>query len=366
MAKDEALSFNELMDDLGNPDLLTPSQYHNVALDARRIHGVRYALAMAERGAKLFPRDPDLLADCLAFSPTDVTYPNELWSYAEHYYRELNQIGAFRNWRAYDFAIDYLIDRRILTENEDEARGTAREALELSAAYIRALPTDGRSYSARIKVLQYMEDHEIARHGDERDHSFDLGMVSASDNSEAMLRKLTFNQDIKDRLPVPACCMAYADLLLERGNYARARDAALQGLRDSTQAQPGIRTGYLVYVYALCTDALLFDALNSKNQTSDWLTNGAANELRDDAAKLMAVYKTALRMLGGSSYYNEIEQRMSVLSAIFGVAEEVELDSEEAASLNQLLKSVRHAGDINGLESAFPQQSTLPRSASHY
>ena len=316
-------SFEQIHEMFGKPSLVDPSDYHNLGIKASRFLDSSYAFAIAERGAVRFPYDSDLLSDCLSWVSMDYTEENGERT-ADIYYQRLRSLGKLRTWRGYDFAIDYLVDRRLATESGDRAVSTLHEALDLSAEFIEALPDDGRSYSARIKVLQAMDGAGITNPCAVGSPNDNLQRILRSDSAEAIMEKLVFDTGAGDsaakyRLPVAQCCLTYADMLMERGDYRKAMRAAITGLQDSSKTQPGIRTGYLILVIALCEDALLIEA--SKQAVEEYLIDGSTipSDLQEKARRIKQIYIKSYKILEGASYRDEIPQRMYVLSTLFGL-----------------------------------------------
>lgn len=316
-------SFEQILEMFGNPSLLDPSDYHNLAIRVSRFLDSSYAFAIAERGAVRFPNDSDLLSDCLSWAPMDYTEDGGEYT-VDIYYQRLCSLGKLRTWRGYDFAIDYLVDRRLATESGNQAMSTLREALDLSAEFIESLPDDGRSYSARIKVLQAMDGAGMSNPYAAGSPNDALQRIHRSDSAETIMEKLVFakdadSEDDKRRLPVAQCCLTYADVLMERGDYRKAMRAAIAGLQDSSKTQPGIRTGYLILVIALCEDALLIEA--SRKVIEEYLIDGSTipSDIQEKARRIKEIYIKSYNMLDDVSYRNEIPQRMYVLSTLFGL-----------------------------------------------
>ena len=328
----KSVTLDELRKMLGMPDLVDPTDYHNFAINAKRHFDVAVAFAVAELGASLFPMDSDLLADCLSWAPADDTADaadvEGRLRIAESFFMRLCNLGRLRTWRGYDFSIDYLIDRKMHAYGPEKTKEILDTALEISEEFIRAFPDDGRAYTARIKVLGELEVY--CRDGEPslKREAGELGRIDRADSSEAIMKKLVIG-DVPEgevRLPVPACCLSYADYLLERGRYKEAIEAALVALRDSCQSQAGVRIGYLVYLIALCQDSLLLE--DQQPNLVDGLVGEAKTEAqsKERAQKIKGTYLQAYNMLSTGTYREQIIRRMTVLSTLF------ELDTEDIPS----------------------------------
>ena len=55
----------------------------------------------------------------------------------------------------------------------------------------------------------------------------------------------------------PKCSLRYADILFDRGRYEEAKPVISRAKKDSTTTQASVSDGYIYYLSALCTIALV-------------------------------------------------------------------------------------------------------------
>ena len=98
----------------------------------------------------------------------------------------------------------------------------------------------------------------------------------------------------------PRCCLRYADIMLERGEYSEVIKYAQKGMRASMQEQEVVSTGYLYYISGLAKDALAH-----KENGLD--VNSVESILTD--------YRIAYRILepDKTTYRGIIEKRVTIL-----------------------------------------------------
>lgn len=280
-------------------NLGSPAEYHNAAMRLRKLQGSRSAaLDVLREGLAIYPHDVDLLADALLCAPTG--NPN-LWAregdvnprYAEDFFRLLLEEKDRWGWRAFDFSIDYLLDRKLsVMANEADVKGVKEEALFLSEQFTKQFPRTERSWTAYIKVLTESGN---------RDAAFNV-LYSLIEEPD----------DDKKNIPLGQCCLRYADLLFEDGEYERAIRACKRGIQYLAMPQPSARVGYLVLLEALSYDALMH---------RDSIDGDSPEQAFGDRAKvgaLFSLYETAYVLLDDRDYRDTILDRAAILACMSG------------------------------------------------
>lgn len=308
---------------LNEEDRPTAAGYHNASVRASRTSGFRKAYEVVEEGLRHFPNDVDLLADALCYEGTNN---------AIEYYKRLVAIDRRRfTWRAFDFAIDYLIDS--LIPKTDEKQGVAafnEEAIKLANEYVTYFPHDERSHVAKIKALK-------ARNND-----------GDSEEVDSIYRKQVIELNMvgtrrEEAYPVPALSMSYADELLARGKYEEVIRVVRIGLAGSAQEQPSVSIGYLCYLKALAEDALIhLDSLGNEGDVVFLDKHRVASIVRD--------YEVAKRLLHGRDrYLDNIEVRTSILKTMGGLETEENVvkkqDRDHSEALLELIQGMSQGAD---------------------
>ena len=269
------------------------------------VAGDAKAFDVVAAGLGWFPYDVDLLADTVRWAPLE---PNDADSsqpadgedrtssrYACDYYYRLKELGSPKSWRAYDFSIDYLIDRKLPVKDRSKVQPTLDEALNLAEEFIMELPLDERAYSAMVKVLRAMH----------RD-----------DEAEAVLRGIIFGEGWDGPpIPVAQCSITYADILLARGDYEEAIRAAKAGLKGTAVPQPSANALYLLLTITMARDALLL----SDTRGDDILGIDA-----EEANSIMTSYTLLYQAMNEETYRATIRDCVCVLGALLGKGDVLE------------------------------------------
>lgn len=323
------MNLDEILKSLHNPELQDPSDYHNVALGINESLGAEYAFGMIQLGLSLFPYDTDLLADALLFAPMwpapqcfeklpqDVKNRAGLdfggVGAAEICFRLLIKNGCNGNWRAYTFAVDYLVDRALPTKIDvDDKIALLQQALELSDKFIEDCPKDERGYRLKSKVSEKAVAHGLTTQ---------LGIDEA--DIEDSLKRAVFGKDNEKDMPAPQCCLRYMDMLLDQGRYEDVIRVAAIGIRDTAQSQPSASIGYFLYGMALAKDSLL---IKNENWSGNACSDSIDNDDREAARHIIRLYSGAKTVLEGRGNFNDtIEHRQGVLRTLFNLKEDPSL-----------------------------------------
>lgn len=291
--------------DVKSASFASPSEYHNAAVRLAQFDDTDAAYSVVMAGLREYIADQDLLADAIRWAPMrpegDKNGQGKL-QYADDFYEFLMRIKTQRtlNWRAFDFSIDFLIDRKSVREPAETAESTLKSALELAEDFRKAFPDDERSYGALAKAYAALGD--------------DLAAVS--------VLKEAVDRGIKDGLPVAQCCTDYIDMLMSKGDYQEVKRVARVALASTAAGQPSARIGYFLMTYALSLDAeLILRHVEDGDYASE----------TENAKKICKIYRHARTFIGEVTYERTMEQRIEVLEALCEI--EKEDDSRLGASV---------------------------------
>lgn len=253
------------------------ADYHNLAATYAQIDDYLHAFNITIKGLRQYPYDCDLLADAIKYGSKCgkvsecKTYLNVLLSRPFEYW----------NWRTFTFVIDFYLLSTTWDE-VSEIQSTLDEALAIARKYQEVLVSEERGYVAEAEVY--------------------LTSVNVDKAMEVLHKAIYENKDML----TPQCCIKYADLLSERGEFERVIDVCNRGLIVSAQDQPTARTGYFCYLSALAKDALIHRDF------------AFADEKR--IYDVYSDYKTSYQLLTNSvRYIHNIEDRTRILSAKSGI-----------------------------------------------
>ena len=251
--------------------------WHNFAINFAQRHDTREACKILERGLKQHPNSVDLLGDFLKYGLSC----GEEEKCDEYYHKLINMPPVkMTSWRGFDFTIDYLL-ALFAQKNTQEELDELREHLNARVEqFKKRFPYEEQAYLANAEIfLAYGEDD-----------------AAANILKEAM-----------DKFAAPKCCLKYADLMLERGEFDEVIDAAQKGISCSAQEQAGINIAYLVYLLALAKDG----KLHSENAYQD------EQRVRD----IFRDYQFAQKSFdkSRSSYLENLRNRTLLLSMKTGI-----------------------------------------------
>lgn len=198
--------------------------FHNLAVSFSRLEKKEIATMIIEKGLKKYPYSVDLLADFLK-------YGMECGKDAEcaKYFERLSKLPDIKmTWRGYDFAVDYLLEKMRNALTQEEAESYKNTIDDIIVRYKERFPSSEDPYMSEASVLSYL----------------------GKDSEAIDVLKMAI-----DKLAAPKCCLKYADMMIERGNYDEVIKTVQRGISVSAQEQPGISIPYLFYLSGLAKDA---------------------------------------------------------------------------------------------------------------
>lgn len=258
------------------------ADYHNLAATYARLDDYMSAFEIVAKGLKQFPYDVDLLADAIKYG----SKCGKVTESKEHLNTLLSRPFTFWNWRTFTFVIDFYL-LSISWENPDTIEETLQEALKIAQQYQTLAPTEERGFVAEAEI--YLANSDVKS-------AINVLKCAIYEHQEIL---------------TPQCCLKYADILAEQGEFEKVIEVCTQGLIVTAQDQPTARTGYFCYLSALAKDALIHrdNAFKDENRLLDVYTD----------------YKVAYNLLKSTKGYIEnIHDRTEILSAKSGILFNIE------------------------------------------
>ena len=243
--------------------------YHNSAVDRARRGKKREAAQLCMDGLKKFPLNVDLLADTIMYS----SEAGDLENAAQHY-AILKASVPFRrwNWRAFSFAMDYLLDTDPIGNEED-----CRLIVE---NYKRYLPFEEKASMAESKL--------------------EAALGNVDDSMKVLV------EAIRTHTNASQCALRLADMQMERGLFEDVLNTANYGIAASAETQPSISIPYLYFIRALAKDHLL----HRKECNGEPIKKDEVKALKDEYELLLAEFPELMR------HSNTIKMRVKMLKFI--------------------------------------------------
>jgi len=167
------------------------SDFHNLCVELARQDYYDKSCMVIESGLHYYPRSVNLLADYIAYGLQCGKY-----SKCERYYKILQAIPiADWTWRAFDFSIDYLLDR---SEKTILSTSDKKKIESLINSFKKQYPNDERAFLQEAMYNQYQnnEEQEIA------------ALEYAAKNIHLS----------------PKCSLKLAQIYLSKGNYSASNE----------------------------------------------------------------------------------------------------------------------------------------------
>lgn len=199
--------------------------FHNFAVTA--VKSARDFLTAYEivcKGLELHPTNTDLLADAIKYG-----YNCAELKACLVYYEKLKAIEKKQwTWRAFSFSIDFLCE--MYSSDAEAGKDYENEIRSLADDYRKLLPDEEDSMFSLYEVRAKYEGV---------DEAFKL-------LEEALASKKTY----------PKCMLKYADLMVDKNEYAKALIAVKKVLKNP-KSKDDVNISYVWYLKALCQWALL-------------------------------------------------------------------------------------------------------------
>lgn len=286
----------------------TADEIHNFSTELARAGYYGRACYILEQGIAQYKLNTDLLADFLAYGVRCGQSHK-----CEEYFDRLNNISDRRKtWRAFRFAVDFLIYKISETDNDDEISSLKETALNIVERFKKVLPEE---------ELAYLCEYEIYE--------------ATFDESTGLTKLEEFlNNDNRTAKVAPKCHLKYIDKMLQKGEYEKITLYANDGAAEAAQEQESVDTGYFFYALALAKDALWLKSEQKKDAIE-----------KDEAAEILRCYQTAYDTLDSdkTAYFKVIEKRYRIIANYSGLAESSQLKERNRGTDNtmDLLQSIQ-------------------------
>ena len=253
------------------------NDYHNLAATYAQLDDYISAFDIVDKGLRQFPYDVDLLADAVRYG----SKCGKIRESKPHLATLLSRPLEYWNWRTFTFVIDFYL-LSITWEDPETIEITFQEALKIAKEYQKLNPTEERGFEAEAEIY-----------------------LASSDSEKALD---TLKKAIYDLTPMltPQCCIKYAEILANRGDFENVIEVCNRGILSTAQEQPTARTGYFFYLSALAKDALIHRTGNFTEEK--------------DILEVYTDYKVAYKLLKSTpTYINNIRVRVEILAAKSGI-----------------------------------------------
>ncbi|MCR5479337.1 MAG: hypothetical protein K6F27_05670 [Ruminococcus sp.] len=253
--------------DIADLHLSCADEYHNEGVEAARARDYQKACDIVVKGNKEFPGCVDLIADCIHYS--SLCFRDDI---AVEYYKRLRQLPLkCYNWRAFSFAIDFLM--KDYNKNENEIRKVIEE-------YKCNIPYEERALESEAELEEKLGNV---------DKAIDI-------LTEAINRFPNASQ----------CAIKLLEYQLDKGLYADAIKTARYGM-SCIETQPSVNLPY----FALCECLILDHFLHLKANKGEKISKQEIITLSEKYQTLSSKFKCDLR-----HYRSVIEMRRNLLAFI--------------------------------------------------
>lgn len=218
-----------IIEDLRNQDraIGNADDFHNYVTELVRRDEYDLACDVLEVGIKAFPYNVDLIADFIKYG-INCQRVEEVMKFQ----KVLLKIPKKRwTWRGFSFYVDYI--QYLLEQpcSEKTMEKLEREMIATINDYKKYYPYSEEPYITEAEM------HKKA---------------CEPDLEEEVLKRALDTVKV-----APKCSLHYADILFDRGRYEEARPIIDRAKKDSTTTQASVSDGYIYYLSALCTIALV-------------------------------------------------------------------------------------------------------------
>ena len=276
--KDPRKKLRDLVKLIANEELIVradANDYHNLAVDYARQNLFECSLQILNRGLKPYnyPLSADLLADTILYGKESGQH-----EVCETALSNLNLVDKESwGWRAYCFTIDYYLDKATRLP-----KGANRNKLKKS---IHKLADEFIDYSQRepdVADRAYYKKAEVIKE------------IGGEGNQEAILL-----QGYNKYSSAPLCSLRLADMMFERGNYAKVLEYLQKCRYAVNDPQPDINPAYVYLLYAM-------------SKTSKLMIDTPDGNYAEKKAEIEAIYRdfhTAMKSFSINQTYENAAKR---------------------------------------------------------
>ena len=202
--------------------------YHNIAVVCAKRDDYDAACRFLKQGLKNYPYNIDLLADYLKYG-----MKCGLIEECQEAFLRLNTRKSRWNWRAYKFAIDYLIE---LTSMDLTDRSQTIE--ELISDFQKYLPDEEDAY---LVEAEYLQDINACNDEEDASRSTYVSILQFATSEKSPVKR------------TPKCDLKLADYYYENGtNIEKAIELLERCKKDSVEIQRSVNRNYVYLLLALC------------------------------------------------------------------------------------------------------------------
>lgn len=264
---------------LGEGEQLTgdSDDFHNFAVTVSKVaNDNKNAYAIVREGLKIHNINTDLLADALMYG-ANAGKKEE----CEQWYRVLLTVDkSCWTWRAFSFTLTYLLD---LYSSSENSIATIDDILNLAEEYQKHLPDQEDAWISLYRI--YDKTNQKSK-----------GIQVL----EEAISKFRF---------CPKCCLRYADLMIDEGEYEKAEPIIRRMLRNPKTTEH-VNTAYMHFLDGQCKMARLMN--------SDDYWDGVVNE--EDVQSIYRSFRLARKSQGLRESVNQrIEEYIDRLTLETGV-----------------------------------------------
>lgn len=228
--------------------------FHNFSVSILKIASdYATALEIVQLGLTIHPSNTDLLADAIRYG-----YNCGKAEDCKKWFDDLKKIETTSwTWRAFSFAIDYLLEVNASDITNTDTDETMKELLALVKKYQECWPDEEDSR---------FSEFEIYNRTNQKSKAYDV-----------------LSKAIADIKICPKCWLRYADIMVDRGEYEKAVPAIKNLCNNYLISADSVNMGYVFYLRGICQMALL-----SKDDTDD--PNDLFSNIKYDPQKVEYVY----------------------------------------------------------------------------
>lgn len=241
-----------------NPSNGTPDHYHNYAVTFARASDFDIACDILLCGMKRYHKNVDLLADYLEYAIKSSN--DEHYTKCEEIFNVLiSRRPDFWNWRAYDFSIDYLLDK--LDRGIGESLQIKQQCIELAREFQSRISTNELGYIAEANVYK---------------------MFGEEKQAFATLKKALG----KTKLHTVQASVTLAEMYIKRNEPQEALKCINRVLSDVSDTNLRIAPSHIYVLSVICKASILLSNVQSNSSTGGIINNPLVQEILNDWDKV--------------------------------------------------------------------------------
>lgn len=247
-------AYNLVKEVILNPSNGTPDHYHNYAVTFARNNDFDIACDILLCGMKRYSKNIDLLADYLEYA---VRSSND-----EHYIKceevfnlLLSRRPVFWNWRAYDFSIDFLLDK--IDRGLGDPLQIKQQCIELAKEFQSHIPTNELGYIAEANIYKMF--------GEEKRMFTTLKKALGKTNLHAVQAAVTL-----------------AEMYIKRNEPVEAQKCINRIFSDFSDINLRIAPSHIYTLSVICKSSLLLSSIQGNSSLDNTIDNQLVQEILND------------------------------------------------------------------------------------